>query len=102
MPDRTDAYYANLGVRQCRFASHVGLCDGFALRNYNRTQVQSSRLGFQQRGISNDGSKMIDTISNSTARHITVIARPSYGVSNHDPLDTPHFFVIVSCDRDLT
>ncbi len=38
---------------------------------------------FEQRGITKDGSKMINAVSNSTVPHITVIVGASYGAGNY-------------------
>ena len=38
---------------------------------------------FEQRGITKDGSKMINAVSNSTVPHITVIIGASYGAGNY-------------------
>ena len=38
---------------------------------------------FEQRGITKDGSKMINAVSNSTVPHLTVIAGASYGAGNY-------------------
>ncbi len=38
---------------------------------------------FEQRGITKNGSKMINAVSNSTVPHITVIVGASYGAGNY-------------------
>ena len=38
---------------------------------------------FEQRGITKDGSKMINAVSNSTVPHLTVIVGASYGAGNY-------------------
>ncbi len=38
---------------------------------------------FEQRGITKDGSKMINAVSNSTVPHITIIIGSSYGAGNY-------------------
>ena len=38
---------------------------------------------FEQRGITKDGSKMINSVANSTVPHLTVIVGASYGAGNY-------------------
>ncbi|HQD82378.1 MAG TPA: carboxyl transferase domain-containing protein, partial [Quisquiliibacterium sp.] len=38
---------------------------------------------FEQRGITKNGSKMINAVSNSTVPHLTVIVGASYGAGNY-------------------